>query len=191
MVDNGLVYFAYGSNLHPEWLKRRTPSAQVMGRARLPAHHLCFHKRGRDGSAKCDAWYTGDPNDGVHGVLYGLKRGEREALDRAEDLGRGYAIHPVRVETAGITVAVFTYRALPTAIGPDLPPFDWYLAYVVLGARWHVLPLITSPGSRPPLPAPIPIRCGPAAIGSSSTRQLDSHLQGGFQAAQVRSAGSG
>ena len=140
MADDRLIYFAYGSNLYLERLKGRAPSAQVMGQARLPAHRRRFHKRGRDGSAKCDAWYTGEARDGVHGVLYGLNPGKREGLDRAEDLGRGYAIHPVRVETAGTTVAAFTYRALPTAIEPDLPPFDWYLAYVVLGARRHVLP---------------------------------------------------
>ena len=50
-----LLYFAYGSNLHPERLRERVPSAESLGVARLEAHVLRFHKRGRDGSGKCDA----------------------------------------------------------------------------------------------------------------------------------------
>ncbi|MEA3274376.1 MAG: gamma-glutamylcyclotransferase family protein [Pseudomonadota bacterium] len=133
-------YFAYGSNLHPLRLRLRTPSARLFGRAQLRGHRLRFHKRGRDGSAKCDAWRTGRSEDVVHGVVYRVARRDRLDLDRAEDLGRGYDRVRRWVSVNGRTRAVFTYVARPEAIVDDLMPFDWYLGYVLRGARHQGLP---------------------------------------------------
>ena len=69
-MARSFLYFAYGSNLHPARLAARTPSCHALGRAVLARHVLRFHKRGRDGSAKCDAWFTGDPTDRLYGVVY-------------------------------------------------------------------------------------------------------------------------
>jgi gamma-glutamylcyclotransferase (GGCT)/AIG2-like uncharacterized protein YtfP len=135
-----LYYFAYGSNLHPLRLHGRAPSARVLGRAWLRGCRLRFHKRGRDGSAKCDAWRTGWRGDLVHGVVYQVARGDRQALDRVEDVGCGYDRTLVWVSVGGRRRAVFTYLARPEAIAEGLRPFDWYLGYVVSGARHHGLP---------------------------------------------------
>lgn len=53
-----IYYFAYGSNMLTERLIARTPSARPVGTSLLPGHRLTFHKRGRDGSGKCDAFET-------------------------------------------------------------------------------------------------------------------------------------
>lgn len=135
-----LYYFAYGSNLHPMRLRARTRSASVLGRARLRGYRLRFHKRGRDLSAKCDAWRTGRREDMVHGVLYRIARGDRRILDRAEDLGQGYDRVRLRVSVSGRQRVVFTYLARREAIAVGLRPFDWYLEYVQRGARHHGLP---------------------------------------------------
>jgi len=135
-VMTRLYYFAYGSNLHPLRLRARTPSANVLGRAKLRGYRLLFHKRGRDCSAKCDAWWTGQSGDLVQGVVYRIARGNRHNLDRAEDLGRGYDRVLVWVSMGGRRRLVFTYLARPEAIAEELQPFDWYLDYVLQGA-WH------------------------------------------------------
>jgi hypothetical protein len=135
-----LYYFAYGSNLHPVRLRLRTPRARPLGRARLRGHGIRFHKLGRDGSAKCDAWPSGSREDQVLGVVYRMARRDLRALDRAEDLGRGYERVRLTVDLAGRRRAVFTYRALPAAVAEGLSPFDWYRQYVVRGARHHGLP---------------------------------------------------
>jgi hypothetical protein len=55
-----MLYFAYGSNMSVSRLVARTPSAQPLGRCALRGHQLRFHKVGGDGSAKCDAFHTGN-----------------------------------------------------------------------------------------------------------------------------------
>jgi hypothetical protein len=134
------LYFAYGSNLYPPRLSARAPSARALGKAVLDAHALLFHKLGRDGSGKCDAYRSGDPRDRVHGAVYRLAEADRGALDRAESRGVGYDACTVSVWHRGKQVTVWTYRALPQAIAPELIPFDWYLELVLAGARLHRLP---------------------------------------------------
>lgn len=134
------LYFAYGSNLHPERLRRRAPSAQAIGTAELPGHELCFRKQGRDGSAKCDARQTGDPRHTVHGVVYRIEERHRAELDRAESRGVGYEARIVALRIGARQLHAWTYRARDTAVVSRLRPFDWYLDYVVAGARYHGLP---------------------------------------------------
>lgn len=132
-------YFAYGSNMSAPRLQQRVPSARVLGVAVLRDHRLEFHKAGRDGSAKCDAAWSGKDSDAVHGVLYKMDPGHKSRLDKAEGLGNGYAQKTVRVQmTGGGKHSALTYYA--THIDVTLRPYSWYLEHVVRGAREHHLP---------------------------------------------------
>ncbi|MBN7798689.1 gamma-glutamylcyclotransferase family protein [Parahaliea mediterranea] len=134
-----LFYFAYGSNMSAARLLARAPSARSRGRHYLPRHLLRFHKAGHDGSAKCDAWHTGNDGDRVWGVLYQLAATDKAVLDRIEGLGAGYEIKDVTLTgTDGGIHRAFTYYA--TAIEAALLPFDWYLHHVLRGAREADLP---------------------------------------------------
>lgn len=121
-------------------LRSRTPSARRIDRAVLPGHQLRFHKLSlNDGSAKCDAFATGNPQDLVHGVVYELAAQDKPGLDRVEGLGHGYMEKTVRVQRAdGTAIEVFTYIA--TLVDPERRPFDWYLRHVLAGARENGLP---------------------------------------------------
>jgi gamma-glutamylcyclotransferase len=130
-------YFAYGSNLHPVRLRERVSAAVLLGAAALPGHVLRFHKRGRDGSGKCDAAWTGGGGDRVLGALYRLGPTDVAVLDAIEGAGRGYRVQEVRVETGAGTLAAFAYLADPAAIDPAAVPWDWYKALVLAGARHH------------------------------------------------------
>ena len=133
-----LHYFAYGSNLYPERLRRRCPTAVALGPLRLPGWRLAFHKRSDvDGSAKCDLVETGALTDAAYGVVYGLDPADKPALDRAEGLGTAY--HERRVDTEEYG-AVFFYVAEPRGITTGLAPLTWYHRYVLEGARLHGLP---------------------------------------------------
>ena len=134
-------YFAYGSNLLLARLCERTPSARRIERGRLSAHRLCWHKRGAlDGSGKCDALLTGDAADTVWGALFEIANIERDRLDAAEGIGRGYRDTQVRLETARGMQTAFTYVATPDAVDATLAPFGWYCDLVVAGARESALP---------------------------------------------------
>lgn len=132
-------YFAYGSNMSLARLRARVPSAVSLGHHTLAAHELRFHKAGSDGSAKCDAFHSGDAGHVVHGVLFDICEREKPYLDRAEGLGFGYDEKRVIVRlTSGERVESVTYFAL--TIDAALRPYDWYLNHVLVGAREASLP---------------------------------------------------
>ncbi|MCK8517216.1 gamma-glutamylcyclotransferase [Methylonatrum kenyense] len=132
--------FAYGSNMSLQRLRARTPSARPLAVATLTGHRLLFHKASRvDGSAKCDAFRTDDPDDRVHGLLFELAAAEKPLLDEFEGLGRGYEEARVPLVTAdGRSVRAQMYVA--TDIDPALRPYNWYRTHVLMGARQHGLP---------------------------------------------------
>jgi hypothetical protein len=106
----------------------------------LPGYTLRFHKLGRDGSAKCDALRTGDPEHWVHGVVYSIDQRERLDLDRVESAGVGYDPVLLGVRAGDSELRVWTYCARHTAVVEGIAPFDWYLDFVIAGARHHGLP---------------------------------------------------
>jgi len=121
-------YFSYGSNMSIRRLRVRVPSASRLGVGVLRRHELKFHKVStNDGSAKCDALATGNPDHLIHGVVYHIPEDEKLHLDLVEGLGFGYEQKPA-----------FCYCA--TAIDPELKPFDWYKEHVLKGARENNLP---------------------------------------------------
>ena len=85
-----MIYFAYGSNMSLRRLRRRVPAAEVIGTAALAGHTLRFHKAGRDGSAKCDAFFTGSRRDTIHGVVFRIDAAGKRALDRVEEILRKF-----------------------------------------------------------------------------------------------------
>ena len=116
-------------------LKERVPSAERIGMFTLFEHSLRFHKWSEnDGSAKCDALFTGNPDDYIIGALFEIPGHEKGALDQAEGLGFGYQEKRVTVTDAeGHSLEAFTYYATNT--DPSLLPYSWYLDHVIYGAR--------------------------------------------------------
>ena len=84
-------YFAYGSNMLKCRLcaKDRCPSAKVIGMGYIEGRRLTFDKLSQDGSGKCDAELTNRPTDRVYGVIFEIALTEKDALARAEGLGKG------------------------------------------------------------------------------------------------------
>ena len=134
-----MKYFAYGSNMSSKRLRARTPSARALGVYALPRFALRFHKVGKDGSGKCDAFHTGKEADQVIGVLYELDAADEGPLDRVEGLGWGYRKEQVRViGKDGGQACAFTYCAI--RVDSALFPFSWYMGHVLAGAREAGLP---------------------------------------------------
>jgi len=131
--------FCYGSNMSTERLRARVASARFVAVARLREHKLRFHKAGNDGSAKCDAEFTGDRDSCVHGVVFAISVVEKRVLDRIEGVGAGYEEKSVKVAAEdGRILSAIMYLA--TRIDSSLRPFAWYKRHVLAGAREHGLP---------------------------------------------------
>lgn len=136
-MSRSILYFAYGSNLHPLRLRERAPSCRCLGLAELVGYELRFHKRGRDGSGKCNAHCTMDGRERVLGVVYELACGDKPRLDQAESLGAGYDQRQLHLTGSSGSAEAFTYIAAPAYIDNSLHPYDWYRQLVLWGARYH------------------------------------------------------
>lgn len=132
-------YFAYGSNMSLSRLRERVPSAEPVGCFSLGCHDLRFHKTSKDGSGKCDAYFTSDAGDMIYGVLFKINPIDKSALDKAEGLGHGYDEKEVSVTAQdGSKVRATTYIA--TKIEESLKPYSWYVNHVLIGATQSSLP---------------------------------------------------
>jgi hypothetical protein len=131
-----VLYFAYGANVHPGWLRRRIPDAELLGAAELRGYRLAFRKRGRDGAARSDAC-PGGPGDALPGALYAVRA---EALQQLGAAGAGYRMEEVTVMTAVGARRALTWRAEDAALAEGLLPWDWYLQLIRAGAETVGLP---------------------------------------------------
>jgi len=79
-----MLYFAYGSNMHPQQMRRRCPSYRFVSTAKLADYKLAFTRRSP--RRRCGvADVIPSTGDEVWGVLYHI-RSKRDvlALDKAE-----------------------------------------------------------------------------------------------------------
>ncbi len=139
-VGPTLLYFAYGSNLHPLRLRERAPSARFVQVTAIAEHSLRFHKRGRDGSGKCNAYFTAHTNDKLLAALYEIDAREKSELDQHEGVGAGYEIRTFSVMALGHEREVLAYVAMADHIDESLRPFSWYSELVLIGATYHGFP---------------------------------------------------
>jgi gamma-glutamylcyclotransferase len=118
-------------------LRARVDSARFVTTGHITHRRLAFHKRGDDGSAKADAFHTGDAADRVWGVVFSISTHDKPAMDGYEG---GYEVQNVSVVADAGTVGAITYVARNVTIEPSLLPFSWYLSFVHHGAEQYSLP---------------------------------------------------
>ncbi|WP_274424787.1 gamma-glutamylcyclotransferase family protein [Chelativorans sp. YIM 93263] len=134
-----IQYFAYGSNMSTERLRGRCVSARPLEVACAEGWSFSFSKIGRDGSGK--ATIAAAPDSRVFGVVYELDENELPNLDLVEGAGQEYSREDrFSVFIGGAPREVVTYIALPSRINTSLKPSEWYLDFVITGARQHRLP---------------------------------------------------
>lgn len=122
-----------------ERFRQRVPSGEHYSVAVLHGHALAFHKRGVDGSAKCDVVDTGNPGSRVYGVVYALDEEHLPRLDLAEGNGFCYNRRTVEVDVgSGTLIHAECYFA--NDVSPGLMPYTWYREHVLTGARHAGLP---------------------------------------------------
>ncbi len=130
-----MLYAAYGSNLHPIRLSLRLPNSRFVGTAAIGGQRLCFHKRSKDQSGKCNI-VAGDGN--IHVAIYELDNQEKAKLDRIEGVGSGYSVEAIEVPGFG---ECFTYIATASYIDDELRPYSWYKELVLVGCGALRLPI--------------------------------------------------
>ncbi len=130
------TYFAYGSNMLMERLRKRCKTARFLGVAVVHGYTLAFSKKSKkDGSGKATIVKTNNDDTVLYGVIFEIELDERPCLNRAEgseyDRNDGFVV--TRVDT-NEKLAVTTYVAKQNAIEKNLVPYDWYKLLIVAGA---------------------------------------------------------
>jgi gamma-glutamylcyclotransferase len=133
-------HLAYGSNLHPLRLAERVTSAELLGTPCLDGWQLSFHKRSKDGSAKCDLVANNTSSTTCHTALYQLNESDVPILDPIEGLGNGYLKAQMVVNLRGEKIECFTYQAQANHIDKHLKPYHWYKEFVLIGAKYLEFP---------------------------------------------------
>lgn len=132
-----ILYFAYGSNMLPQRLVDRCPSAMALGVASASQHYITFGLAGRDGSGKAAIVKTQDNNDVVFGVLYEIAKAELADLDTFEL--KYQRNDDFEVTFSGEKRQAITYYIPADRIEVGLLPKDWYRDICVAGAKMHGL----------------------------------------------------
>ena len=124
-----VCYFAYGSNLDMDRLRRRIGGWQESKRATLRGYQLSFDSRGK-------ADILDHIGERVWGAVYKVTEAQLDTLDDFEGVQSGiYKRVLVDVECDGETEPAIAYeRAKKTSFHP---PSDEYLNYILRGLRQH------------------------------------------------------
>ena len=132
-----MLYFAYGSNMHPGQMQKRCPGCSLFATARLRDHRLVFSRpwAASDGGGVADIQPS--PGSIVEGVVWEITEVHRDALDAYEEFPTAYTRRDVDVESfEGKTLAAFAYFAKPMG---SYRPGRRYLQSLIDGARSHGL----------------------------------------------------
>jgi gamma-glutamylcyclotransferase (GGCT)/AIG2-like uncharacterized protein YtfP len=123
-MSERLLYFAFGSNLHPPQMQQRCPNCEVLQPAVLADHRLAFagwSQRWGGGAATIVA----APGAQVQGLLYRVSPADLRSLDGYESYPEVYDRVPVDVQARdGARLAALTYRKHDTDLrAPSLRYF--------------------------------------------------------------------
>jgi hypothetical protein len=144
-----MLYFAYGSNLDPEQMRKRCPGHRVVGLAELRDHRLSFPLTSHDWGGGV-AGLAVAHGDSVWGVVHELTGEDLASLDRYEHfVGPGdqhnlydretVSVQLVRADDGSFPRRLQVWTYLARSANPS-PPSRRYLDAILEGARHHRLP---------------------------------------------------
>ena len=139
-----MLYFAYGSNMWRSQMRQRCPDHELIGKAMLKDHALCFPRSSP--IRKCGvAGLAARPGAEVWGVVYRLSDEDLATLDRREGYDPSLPPHLNRYERRTVRVLMdirevdcLTYFARHEP-GRHVPSTE-YLETMIAGAEENALP---------------------------------------------------
>ncbi|MFT7686771.1 MAG: gamma-glutamylcyclotransferase [Candidatus Azotimanducaceae bacterium] len=139
MTTKQHYYFAYGSNMNPDRVKRRGLDFSSVLAGTLEGFYLSFNKRSVAHVGAASANITKQPLLGskrgpVEGVIYHLAdKSQIELMDPFEGYPVRYDRILVDVQTLEGPKAVWTYTANKEYLAEGLKPNRWYLRHLLAG----------------------------------------------------------
>ena len=132
-------FFAVGTNMDAEYLRRIVPGALRLSVARLPGYTVRWHKRaGSEG--KLAAYETRNAGDAIWGVVYQLSPADFQLIDDAQRHARYVENHVRVIDEEGNQYEASVYVAEADVIDDSLKPRRSYRDPIVRAARANGLP---------------------------------------------------
>jgi gamma-glutamylcyclotransferase (GGCT)/AIG2-like uncharacterized protein YtfP len=128
------LYFAYGSNLNMEQMKKRCPDSLPFGRAILYNHQLVFKANPR-GRGVADVVPVKGKR--VHGAVYEVSKEDLKKLDRFEGTPTVYKRQKIQVETSKGVVNAWVYLMMPH-YELKKPLLEYYMKIHVGYDNWYL-----------------------------------------------------
>lgn len=133
-------YFAYGSNMHIDWMAQRCPDSKPLGAAKLSGYQLGFRYPSTSwpGGGACDI--IASPQAATWGGLYQTNASDLLKLDDYEDVkDGGYRRIKVTVQYRGRPIEAVSYEVCDK-LAEDLKPMPGYIRLVLEGGEQQGLP---------------------------------------------------
>ena len=127
------MYFAFGSNMNPDRMRKRRAFFSERVGAKLSDYKISFTFRRPDGGGSCNI--KPEKDSVVHGALYTLESGGLDRLDVFEMVSEGcYHRQCVIVETSGgVKIEATTYVVTDEFYQEGLVPPREYLEHCLAG----------------------------------------------------------
>ena len=136
-MDDGTLYFAYGSNINLDQMAYRCPNAEVVAPVVLEDYKLLFR-----GNARGNGVATIKPHKGrkVYGLLWKITPECERSLDSYEGFPRLYDKQTVTVQTRdGQEFSVMAYVMTDLCREPSMPS-NYYYNGILEGYQQNGLP---------------------------------------------------
>ena len=129
-----MKYFAYGSNMDPERMRKRGIRFSRREHAVLEGYRLEFNKVSSQNPREGYANIVEDAESVVEGILYEIKESDLRKLDKFEGYPSHYRRTRVYVKLDnGERVEAITYIAQPEKVKSGLRPSNKYLSHLLRG----------------------------------------------------------
>jgi len=128
-----MFYFAYGSNMDPDQMVARCPSALLLGPALLRDWDIAFRYPSTSFPGGGAADIVPSPGLEVWGILWRVSQEDLLSLDQYEDAPEGYYRQEVRILFQGQQPAVTTYM-VKNKLPKDMLPTSEYRQIMLRGA---------------------------------------------------------
>lgn len=137
-MSENIWYFAYGSNMDAEQMKKRIGRLPDRVPGILRGWRLEFNKASENIPDAGFANITPCSGETVEGILYHLSERELRKLDGSEGVPYHYERHQVSVKRkdTGEVVAAVTYVANPDKVRTGFKPTREYLNHLLAGSDY-------------------------------------------------------
>ena len=136
LLSSEEMYFSFGSNMNPDLMKDRCPSAEKVGVALLADHEIVFNRKGsyRPGGV---ASVQQNKSKRVYGIIWKINPLDFEKLDKAEDPEAYIRFEEDILTLDGKTLRCHVYKAIPQG---KFDPDKEYLKLMITSGQQQNLP---------------------------------------------------